>query len=370
MTLAPSRPSLVVLRNSAVTGQWSMWNSADYIASAAAAEFEVQFYSPPVALWRLPLKRFRKFLLYFDIYVLGAIGVARAARDADLVAAADHGYAPALWLVPRRKRTAFVHDTIAMRQARGQIAGAPAVSWSGRIYQAWIAHALGSMPVLAANTVLEARYLRELGIGAQSVEVGQPAAEYRLTPAETSAFEPRHPYLLHVGSDTWIKNKAYLLEVCQALRKRLGAEAPTLIMAGRTGAATLDRIAALGLADAVSCISAPTDANLADLYSRARAVISTSHAEGFGVPPMEGLMFNRPLLLSDIPVFRHLYAEVARFIPLGDAHAAAECIARALSGDPSPPHRARQDLLARYSMAEVSLRTRAWLAAALQARAA
>jgi glycosyltransferase involved in cell wall biosynthesis len=358
---------LLVLRNSPISGQWSMWNSADYIAAAAAPDFEARFYTPPVALSRLPLKKAIKYLIYIDIYLLGAIGLALAARKADLVAAADQGYAPALWLIPRRKRTAFVHDTIAMRQAAGLLAGAPAVSRTGRLYQAWIRRALANMPVLAVNTALEAGYLSDLGVRRPTVEVGQPAAEERLGVVESQAHPVMAPYLLHVGSDNWLKNKAYLLDVYAALRARMGQAAPKLILAGRNTAATMDRIAALDLTLHVRCVSAPTDGELAALYAGASAVISPSIVEGFGVPPMEGLMFGRLPLLADIPVFRYIYGQVARFFALDDAQFAADKIAEALSGDAKPPETARQALLKRYSVEAVSSRTREWLAAALAA---
>jgi EmrB/QacA subfamily drug resistance transporter len=364
---ARQKKTLLVLRNSPIAGQWSMWHSADHIAAAAAPDFAARMYTPPVTLSRLPLKGARKYLIYVDVYVLGAIGLALAARHAELVVAADHGYAPALWLVARRKRTAFVHDTIALRQAAGLLPGAPPVSATGRLYQAWIRRALARMPVLAVNTALDAGCLGELGIRTATVEVGQPAAAHRLGAGETRP--EGTPYLLHVGGDSWLKNKAYLLAVYAALRARMGADAPELVMAGSTSAATMDRIAACGLGGHVRCLSAPSDADLAALYAGARAVISTSIAEGFGIPPLEGLMFGRLPLLADIPVFRHLYGQVARLFPLDDARSAAAILAEALAGDAKPPEPARKALLERYSADQVSCRTRAWLAAALRAAA-
>lgn len=361
---AVRRKTLLLLRNSPVTGQWSMWNSCDYIAQAAAPDFEVRVHTPPAALSRLPIPG-RKFLVYFDVYVLGAVGLGLKALGADLVAAVDQAYAPALWLTPRRKRTAFVHDTIAMRQARGLLAGAPPVGASGKLYQAWIRRALAAMRVLAGNTALEADYLRDLGVGGAVVEVGQPAPEQRLGAPTPGA--ARRPYLLHVGSDNWLKNKAYLIELHSLLVRRLGEQAPDLVLAGRTRKETAERIAILGLAQRIHCVSGPSDADLAGLFAGCRAVISPSRVEGFGVPPLEGLIFGRMPLLADTPVFRHIYGRVARFFPLDDAQAAADIVAEALAESAAPTEPARQALLQRYSFAAVASRTRAWLAASLKA---
>lgn len=51
------------------------------------------------------------------------------------------------------------------------------------------------------------------------------------------------------------------------------------------------------------------EAELAWLYSECLWSTSLSLDEGFGMPPVEGRMFGRPVLASDIPVFRENLAE-------------------------------------------------------------
>lgn len=54
-----------------------------------------------------------------------------------------------------------------------------------------------------------------------------------------------------------------------------------------------------------------SDALLGALYRKADAVIMASHAEGFGLPVMEGARHKAPLILRDIPVFRETAGENA-----------------------------------------------------------
>src|SRR6266436_4307041 len=45
--------------------------------------------------------------------------------------------------------------------------------------------------------------------------------------------EPRSTtYILHVGGETWYKNRAGVLEIYSIVRKRLGRSSPDLIMVG------------------------------------------------------------------------------------------------------------------------------------------
>jgi len=55
------------------------------------------------------------------------------------------------------------------------------------------------------------------------------------------------------------------------------------------------------------------DNQLQSLYEGAKALIYPSFYEGFGIPPLEALNANCPIILSDIEVFRELYEDVATF---------------------------------------------------------
>lgn len=77
------------------------------------------------------------------------------------------------------------------------------------------------------------------------------------------------------------------------------------------------------------------DEELADLYSRARAMAMPTLAEGFGLPVLEAMSAGLPVLASDIPVLREVGGDAALWF---DPHYPAS-IARALTVVATEPDR-------------------------------
>jgi glycosyltransferase involved in cell wall biosynthesis len=344
-----------------------MVNCADCLQRALQSHFKVEIYSPKPRFATVRAANYLKYMVYLDVFLFTAIRIGLRAHAFDLVVAVDHAYAPALWLTPTRKRTAFVHDTIAIRQAKGWIDGAPRVRFAGRRYQGWILAELTKMRVLAVNTPLQAEQLRSLGVRkSRLIEVGQLAMENRFA---NSNLPPnpvqRRPYILHVGSDNWIKNKAFLIRTFEALCVLMGPSAPDLVLAGSTSEQTLQRGGEGPAAEKVEVVSSPTDAQLTTLIKDAAALVMSSVDEGFGLPPLEALMLGRPIILSDIPIFRQIYGDTAAYFDLTDTESAASSIRAALEHPVPVEPGVRTNLLNRYSFKAFAGRSVEWIRAAL-----
>jgi glycosyltransferase involved in cell wall biosynthesis len=52
------------------------------------------------------------------------------------------------------------------------------------------------------------------------------------------------------------------------------------------------------------------DKTLYDIIAHTQCLIQPSLYEGFGIPPLEALYLGRPVILSDIPVFREIYGDL------------------------------------------------------------
>lgn len=62
-----------------------------------------------------------------------------------------------------------------------------------------------------------------------------------------------------------------------------------------------------------------TDAELAYGYQNCAALVFASRAEGFGLPLVEAMWYGRPVIASDIPVFREIGGDYPRYFDLEDA---------------------------------------------------
>lgn len=93
------------------------------------------------------------------------------------------------------------------------------------------------------------------------------------------------------------------------------------------------------------------DAEIAALYGHATAFIFPSLYEGFGIPPLEAMVFGCPVLASTADAVVETCADAAAYFDPADARALAELMAHRIAGQPPlsellPKQEAR---LARYS---------------------
>lgn len=80
-----------------------------------------------------------------------------------------------------------------------------------------------------------------------------------------------------------------------------------------------------------------SDADLTLLYRNAHALVLASVAEGFGLPIVEAAHHGAPVIATDIPVFREVAGESARYFRLLDCDSLAEKMRAALVEKPRPP---------------------------------
>ncbi|NTU72617.1 glycosyltransferase family 4 protein, partial [Candidatus Roizmanbacteria bacterium] len=70
-----------------------------------------------------------------------------------------------------------------------------------------------------------------------------------------------------------------------------------------------DLVIRLGVSDRVQHFSDISQSKLAYLYKNCIAVVFPSLSEGFGLPLVEGVYFHKPIIGSDIPVFKELLGD-------------------------------------------------------------
>ena len=81
-----------------------------------------------------------------------------------------------------------------------------------------------------------------------------------------------------------------------------------------------------------------TDAELAYGYQNCAALVFASRAEGFGLPLVEAMWYGRPVIASDIPVFREIGGDYPRYFDLDDAQELVRQLHKTVhSEDPPKP---------------------------------
>ena len=114
------------------------------------------------------------------------------------------------------------------------------------------------------------------------------------------------------------KNHSLLIQIWRALMRR-GIATPKLVIVGKRGWESEQTFRELDLApdlrQHVIEVSSLPSAHLRSLLKNARALLMPSFAEGYGLPIVEALSLETPVICSDIPVFLEVSQGKALLIP-------------------------------------------------------
>ena len=157
-----------------------------------------------------------------------------------------------------------------------------------------------------------------LGIPASKIEVVYPGAS-RPSGVQARGRE-REPLILYVGS---IFNRRHLPETIRGFARltRRHPEARLAIVGDNRTVphVNLDQvIESTDQRDRVTARSYVPDAELAELYGRARAFVFLSEYEGFGLTPLEALASGIPIVVLDTAVAREVYGPAAFYVASPD----------------------------------------------------
>ncbi|TAM06507.1 MAG: glycosyltransferase family 1 protein [Paraburkholderia sp.] len=126
------------------------------------------------------------------------------------------------------------------------------------------------------------------------------------------------PYFVILGTIEPRKNHWFLLHVWRRLVEQMGDAAPKLVIIGRRGwecenvVDMLERCAPLRgvVVEEPNC----SDERLHAWLQHARALLFPSFVEGYGMPLVEALTLQVPVLASDLPVFHEIASDVPDYL--------------------------------------------------------
>ena len=158
-------------------------------------------------------------------------------------------------------------------------------------------------------------------------------------------------YLLFVGAAGPRKSLGWLLKAHEVTR-----ELPPLVLAGPGHHQHDDRVNSIGYL---------SDVDLRSVVAGASALVLPSRDEGFGLPVLEAMACDVPVVCSDVPALREVSGGHASLVPHGEVEAMGTALTAALATPPSPATLARR----RAHAAEYTWRQTAELTVAAYRRA-
>ena len=141
-------------------------------------------------------------------------------------------------------------------------------------------------------------------------------------------------FVLTVGHFEKRKNYLRLIDAMALLRDQ-GRPCNLLIIGNNSGERDVieQRVTALNLTSNVKILSGLTDREVLCAYKLCSLFIFPSSYEGFGIPILEAMAAERPMVLSDLPVFREITQDKGVYFPFDDTAAMASAIEKVLSSD-------------------------------------
>ncbi len=239
-----------------------------------------------------------------------------------------HGTSNFALPLARTRGTRFVltvHDVIPLTHAATVSRGYRAQ------FALWLARSLRLCEAVLCDSEATRQELLERfpGVPATVVHLGADHVPQRASIAPSPIAEP---YVLYVGALDARKNVGTLLDAFASMRGEPGL---VLAIAGQPafGSGPLAaKVAELRRRDLdVRLLGHQPAEGLWALMAGAAVLACPSGAEGFGLPPLEGLALGVPVVASDIPVHREILGDAAVFAKPGDVSALAEALRRALA---------------------------------------
>jgi len=302
---------------------------------------EVRIWTPDAVFHRLPVpERLKKWMGYLDQFVVFPAQVKwrllRQPRDT-LYVFADHALGPWVPLVAKRPHVVHCHDFLAQDSALGRIPHNP-VSQTGRLYQRYIRNGFRQAHAFIAISRKTRDDLMDVVDPTSRCEVVYNGVNPRFRPAadvpaqrealgRALGIDLSRGFVMHVGVNTWYKNRQGVLAAYGAWRGALearaaGDAAPTtdaipLLMIGPPATDSLEalRLRLPGTAD-VHFLSSVSDDQLAALYGAATVFLFPSIAEGFGWPIVEAMASGCPVITTGEAPMTEVAGSAAVLIPV------------------------------------------------------
>ena len=141
---------------------------------------------------------------------------------------------------------------------------------------------------------------------------------------------PNFYKILHVGTEVMRKDFLTLLKAFYLVKKRL--KKVKLIRIGSP--LYMDYIRKLGLENDITYLKNLSNDKLREIYNQCDIFVFPSLYEGWGAPGLEAAACGTPIICSDIPIFKEVYANAPIYFPIKNYQALSNKILELITDDP------------------------------------
>jgi glycosyltransferase involved in cell wall biosynthesis len=305
-----------------------------------------------------PGAKWRKWGGYLDKYFLFPKTLSRLLKkkfnSVDLIHVVDHSNSVYFSKIPNQctaKKLITCHDLIAIRTAQGEFPQAPRTSTSGKRLQRWIKQSLELADFYACVSSETEKELNRVIPGSKGhskvihngVEQGNHAASPKnsanipFNPSET-------PYLLHVGSSAWYKNRTGVFRAFKSFCEQADNSLFKMVFVGpeiQVGEAEKEeRNWIMQNKHRVIALPYVTETELHLLYRHTKTFLFPSFVEGFGWPPIEASVRGCNVVTSKTGAISDILGDSATYVDPTKQEEINQALLHALSTT-SPSRRAK-----------------------------
>jgi glycosyltransferase involved in cell wall biosynthesis len=163
------------------------------------------------------------------------------------------------------------------------------------------------------------------------IDVPRPAPSWPKPPA----LAPDRPYFMAIGTIEPRKNHEFLLRIWAEMAQQ-GGPLPALLICGARGWNNAQVFAQLDghpmMGQHVFELNCLADAQMAAALQGAAALLHPSHAEGYGLPPIEAAALGVPVVCPPLPIYREILGQIPVYAEPQSIYSWIETI-RALAGN-------------------------------------
>jgi len=309
---------ILLVGNYEADGQYSMQKFAAFLhESLKVRGIKVHFIKPiNVINAKAGIPQFlRKWVGYVDKIIIFPKQLKKVIRSIEektdvplIVHICDHSNAFYIRHLGRKAHLITCHDLMAIRSARGDFPQNK-TSFTGRILQKYIFNGIKKASFAACISESTKRDLHALGYArperTQTIPMGliYPFHPVSRTEAERLLEKFKLPenckIVLHVGNNSWYKNRDGLLRIFLAAKKDKALESAILLLIGAPLSKKQMKFARTnGMETYMFPVHRISDEELRAFYSVADALVYPSYYEGFGWPPLEAQSCGCPVIAS------------------------------------------------------------------------